>query len=432
MKKHSKFSALILTALFCASSIIGCGSDSKSSLDSNKTTTNLEESSTEQVNLTFSIWDSNQKTAMENIAKAFTKENPNITVTVEVTPWDQYWTKLQASATGGTMPDVFWMHPEKIYDYVDGSMLMDMTDRIKSSELDLANYPEFINGDFNVNDKQYGIPKDYSTVGLWYNKDIFDAAGIAYPDDTWTWDTWMDTAAKLTNKDKGIYGMLAPCNGQNYYYNLIWQNGSDIISQDEKDSLYDDPKTIAAIQYATSFIEKGYSPTTSDFANTTADQYFESGKAAMITAGSWMTGEYLAVDGLNCDVAPMPKGTQRGSICGGMGYSIAANTKHPEESWKFMEFLAGEEANLIQSKSGAAISAYKGTQEPWVAGFSTIDAQVFVDASEYGYSSQYCSSRDDWSTVETDMMTQIFSGTLEVKDGCKQLADTIQQILDNE
>lgn len=430
MKRLRKVTSLVFALLLCVVMAAGCSSNSGGNKET-KAVDGAQTGTGEKVELTFAIWDANQQAGMQAMADAFMKDNSNITIKVEVTPWDQYWTKLNAAATGGNMPDIFWMHPEQIYNYVEGNALMNLSDKINGSTIDLTKYPQFIVDDFNIKNVQYGIPKDYSTIGLWYNKDLFDAAGVAYPDDTWTWDTWMSAAEKLTNKDKGIYGMLAPCNSQNYYYNLIWQNGSDVINKDETDSLYDDPKTIDAIKYAVSFINKGFSPTAEDFANTTPDQYFESGKAAMITAGSWMANEYLSIDGLNIDVAPMPKQAQRGSICGGMGYSIAAKTKHPEEAWKFVEYLGGMDANIIQSKSGAAISAYEGSQEPWAEGFPKIKAQVFIDAADYGYSTQYVESRRDWVTLEEDIMTQIFTGSISAEDGCKQIADQVQAILDN-
>ncbi|MGX7419326.1 ABC transporter substrate-binding protein [Carnobacterium gallinarum] len=383
-----------------------------------------------KVDLTFSIWDSNQKAGMEDMAKAFMKENPSTKVTVEVTPWDQYWTKLQAAATGGNMADVFWMHPDQVYSFAEGNALLDMTDKIKASSVELSNYPEFVTRVFDIDGKQLALPKDYSTVALWYNKDLFDAAGISYPDENWTWDDWMSASEKLTDKDKSIYGMLAPADGQNFWYNLLWQNGSDIVSKDGKKSLLDSEKSIEAIKYGVSFIEKGYSPSTSDFANTTPDQYFESGKAAMITAGSWMSNEYLSIDGLNVDLAPMPKKEQQGSVASGMGYGIAANTKNPDEAWKFVEFMGSKEGNLIQAKSGAAIPAYKDTQAPWVEKFPTIDAQVFVDAETYGHSSMYVESRVDWVTIEQEWMMDIFSGKVAVEKGAKEMTKEIQAAMD--
>ncbi|MGM0125300.1 multiple sugar transport system substrate-binding protein [Enterococcus sp. AZ194] len=384
-----------------------------------------------ETTLKFQIWDTNQKAGMEKMAEAFTKENPKIKVEVEVTPWDQYWTKLQAAATGGNMADIFWMHPDQVYTFEEGGAMLDLTDKIKDSAIDMSKFPEYITSGYNIGDKQYAIPKDFSTIGLWYNKDLFDAAGVSYPDDTWTWDTWMDAAKKLTNKEKGIYGMLAPANGQNFWYNLVWQNGSDLISKDGKKTMLGDPKTVEALKYGVSFIEKGYSPTTADFANTTADQYFESGKAAMVTSGSWMANEYLSIDGLHADVAPMPKGTQRGSVSSGMGYAIAANTKHEDEAWKFLQFLAGDEANKIQSKSGAAISALEGTQQPWVDSLPDINAKVFVDAADYGYSSMSTPSRAAWVETEQEYANQIFSLSIDVEKGCQEMAQKAQSEIDD-
>lgn len=383
-------------------------------------------------NLTFQIWDKNQQKGMEEIAAAFTEENPDIKVSVEVTPWDQYWTKLQAAATGGGMADIFWMHPDQVFNFAEGDAMLDLTDYVKDNNVDLSKFPEYIVKGFEIDEKQLAIPKDYSTLGLWYNKDLFDKAGISYPDDSWTWDTWMEAAEKLTNKDEGVYGMVAPADGQNFWYNLVWQNGSDIISEDGKKIMLNDPKTVEAIKYGVSFIDKGYSPTTSDFANTTPDQYFESGKAAMITAGSWMANEYLSIEGLNIDVAPMPKNVDRGSVSSGMGYAIAANTKHPEEAWKFLEFAASKEANLIQAESGAAIPALEDTQQPWVDSFEAINAQVFVDAESYGHNLMYVPTRAAWVGTEQDYMLRIFSQEIGVEEGCKEMAEQIQSEIDED
>ena len=418
MKKRIKNITMLFFGILTLTLLVACGGKSDTASSSNETI------------LKFQIWDTNQKSGMEKMAEAFTKENPTIKVEVEVTPWDQYWTKLQAAATGGNMADIFWMHPDQIYTFEEGGAMLDLTEKIKENKTDLSKFPEYISDGYNVNGKQYAIPKDFSTIGLWYNKDIFDAAGVAYPDDTWTWKEWMSAAEKLTDKEKGIYGMLAPANGQNFWYNLVWQNGSDLISEDGKKTMLGDPKTIEALKFGVSFIENGYSPTTADFANTTADQYFESGKAAMITSGSWMASEYLSIDTLNTDVAPMPKGEQRGSVSSGMGYAIAANTKHEEEAWKFLAFLSGEKANKIQAESGAAIPALEGTQTPWVETFPKINAQVFVDAAEYGHASMNTPSRASWVETEQDYANQIFSLAIDVEKGSKEMAKKAQSEID--
>lgn len=414
------FTAIAAATVIGLSGMTACGGSEEAKEDSG------------EVTLTFALWDKLQKDGMEQMAAAFEKENPGIKIKVEMTPWDQYWTKMQASGAGDTLPDIFWMHPEQVYEYANGGKIMDMSELIEnSSDVDMSKFPQNVVNDFNIDGKQYAIPKDYSTFGLWYNKDIFDEKGVAYPDDTWTWDTLQEAAEKLTDKEKGIYGLLVQYNTNDAAYHYIWQNEGDIINEDETKSGFDDPATVEAIQYMVDFIEKGYSPSMSDYANTTADQYFESGKAAMHIGGSWMCSEYTSIEGLNCDVAPLAQGKQRAGLCGGMGYSISANTKHPEEAWKFMEFLAGEEANTIQCESGAAISAYEGTQQSWVDGFPNINAQVFVDAADYGFSSQYCETRSKWVDTENEYLTQVYSLQLPVEEGCKELAEKMNEVLAN-
>lgn len=384
------------------------------------------------VTLTFELWDSAQQDGMEQMAEKFEEENPNIHINVELTPWDQYWTKLQAAATGGNLPDVMWMHPEQVYTYARGGMLMDLTPMTEDGSVDTEKYPSNVVDGFRVDEKLYAVPKDYSTFALAYNKDLFDAAGLAYPDDTWDWNTLKDAAAKLTDKDKGVYGLCVEYNTNDAAYHYIWQNKGDIINKDETKSMWDDPNTVDAIKYMVDFIEKGYSPTMEDFANTTSDSYFESGNAAMKVAGSWMLTTYDTFPDLHYDVAPLPKGKVRADLCGGMGYSIAANTAYPEEAKKFVEFLGGEEGNLIQCQSGAAISAYEGTQDAWINKFSNVNAKVFVDAAKYGKSSEYCSTRSKWVDIESDYMTQVFSLQMPVEDGCSQLAEEMNAVLDEQ
>ena len=425
MKKYNKYIASILVVTLSILLLAGCGTNQEAGTGGGTQGKGTE--------LTFIIWDTNQAQGMQDMIDAYKEIEPDVTVKLEVVPWDEYWMKLQASATGGNMPDIFWMHPEMVYVYTEGEALMDMSTLIPESDIDLGNYPEFIGAGFNIDGGQYAIPKDYSTLALWYNKDLFDAAGVSYPDDTWTWEDWYNAAGELTNPDEDVYGSIAQANSQDYYYNLVWSNGGDIVNAEETKSLYGEQNVIDALEFGYSFIESGYAPTTADLTNTTAYQRFESGKVAMILAGSWYAIQFLDVDGLNIDVAPIPlnkEGGTRGTACGGMGYSIAANTKYPDEAWGFVEYLGSYEANVIQAQSGAAISAFEGSGEEWTKGFPQINAQVFVDAAEYGFSTQYVPSRAEWRMIEEDWMSQVFDGTVPVAEGATRAAEEIQLVLD--
>lgn len=194
------------------------------------------------------------------MADEFEGKNPGIKIDIQVTGWSDYWTMLEAAATGGSLPDTFWMHSNEIYRYASNGMLMDLTDKInKSDDVKLSNYPEGLVKIYNLNNKQYAIPKDYDTIGLWYNKTMFDKAGISYPDETWNWDKLYEAAKKLTTGDGKQYGFLAPLHNQEGYYNFVYQNGGTIIT-DDKVSGYDNPKTIEAMKYYVRFVSEGLSP----------------------------------------------------------------------------------------------------------------------------------------------------------------------------
>ena len=133
------------------------------------------------VTLTYAIWDVNQAPAFQEIADKFNEQHPNITVKVEVTPWDQYWTKLETAATGKTLPDLFWLNASNIQKYAKGNMLLPITEQADLEGMDLTKYPEALVQTYTIDDELYAFPKDFDTVGLWYNKEIFDHAGSRLP-----------------------------------------------------------------------------------------------------------------------------------------------------------------------------------------------------------------------------------------------------------
>ena len=237
MKKNRMLS-VIWAASMCTF-LVACGGSAGNNSDSGNSGNNPG-------TLSVSIWDNNQLPGLRSIMEDFTNET-GIPVDIQVVPWDQYWTLLEAGAQGGTLPDVFWMHSTYSQRFMRNDMLLDLTDRIAQSDvIDPDNYYQDVLGLYQYDGKTYAIPKDYDTIALWYNKTMFDEAGISYPDETWTWETLADAAAKLTNKEKNIYGFASPAAyNQDGYYNLIYDMGGYILNEDKSASGWDAPETIA-------------------------------------------------------------------------------------------------------------------------------------------------------------------------------------------
>ena len=193
MKKLKRAVPVLLTAALLMALLAGCGaSDGKT-------------------HLTFQIWDVNQRKGMQAMCDAYTAQHPDVEIEVQVTSWNEYWTKLEAAAESNTMPDIFWMHTNQLLYYADFGMLADVTDLYSDVE---SNYYESHFSDISrsnasgSNGRLYGVPKDKDNGMLVYNKEMFDAAGVAYPTDDWTWEDLADASQKIYDAT-GKYGFMA-------------------------------------------------------------------------------------------------------------------------------------------------------------------------------------------------------------------------------
>jgi len=406
----------------------GNDNDQQQSNNGNKNSSNDQPA--KKVELRFGLWDSNQAKGLQVMADEFTAANPDISINIEVTGWTDYWTMLEAGATGGSLPDVFWMHSNEIYRYASNEMLLDLTDRIgSSSQVDMSKFPQGIVEIYNHQGKQLAVPKDFDTIGLWYNKKLFDAANLDYPDETWTWDDLYDAAKALT-KD-GVYGFLAPLHNQEGYYNFVYQNGGTIITNDKK-SGYDDPKTIEALEYYVKFVRDGLSPEI--YGDAERAEALQNGLVAMGLFGSWNLSGFTANEFLsqNFDVAVLPKQANQASIYNGLGYAIAHNTEHPDEAWRFVEYLGSKEGQERQAELGIAISAYVGTAEKWISSNDTFNIKAFVDMVDYGVIRPYSNTTIVWEDRAYEALRPAFTGEQSVEEAARNAARLMNESLSAE
>ncbi|MDD2970992.1 MAG: sugar ABC transporter substrate-binding protein [Lachnospiraceae bacterium] len=416
-------------------SMAGCGSQTSESAapaaDSGTEAAATEGTETATVSpdtLTVAVWDKNQEPGLTQIVNDFTAET-GIKAQIQVTPWEQYWTMLEAGATGGSLPDVFWMHSNEITTYSEYEMLLDLTDRISSSEtLDMSKFPKEIVEIYNYDGKQFAVPKDYDTIALWYNKTMFDEAGITYPDDTWTWDDFADACKKLTKEDGSQYGYaLKPSNNQDGWYNMVYDMGGEIITPDRTKSGMDEEGTIKALEFVSGLVKDGYTPAYEVMTENNPEALFEAGKVGMITMGSWMLAELCNNDYVkaNCDIAVLPKDTatgRRASIYNGLGWAAAANTDKPDEAWALIEYLGSQKAQQKQSDLGIVISAYEGSETNWVKAYPDFNLQAYLDMTEDMVIRPYSKHTTVWEDMISEKLIEAWNGTKEVKDICAEIA----------
>lgn len=384
--------------------------------------------------INYSFWDENQRPAVEKNIADFNKQYPNVKVTVNVTPWAQYWTKLQTQAESNSLPDVFWMNGPNVTLYASNDMLEPLDGIIAGGQIDPANYPESLNNLYTVDGTQYGVPKDFDTIGLFYNKAIFEKAGVELPTESWTWDDFRTAAKSISDKLKGegIYGVSTGlAGGQEGFYNTILQAGGTIISDDKKSSGYDTPEAAEGLQFWTDLIADGSSPTLQQLSDTEASVWFNSGRSAMIWTGTWSVSLFKESEfAADFDVTHLPQGKQRATVIHGLANVVAANSPNKEAALAFAAYMGSEEAQLTQATMGAANPAFIGTNGAFVDSVPGWNLQSFIDSAE-DYAVAYPVSKDTqrWNEQETALLPAAFSGERPVAEVAGELATKMNEIL---
>jgi multiple sugar transport system substrate-binding protein len=411
-------------AVAAAALLAGCSSTTGSGSDATADT-NLS------ATISYAFWDSNQKPAMDALIKDFNKEYPKIKVTEQITPYQNFFTKLQTQGSSKTLPDVFWMNGPNFQLYASNGMLEPVGSGIKPS-----NYPAALNELYSYDGKQYGAPKDFDTIGVYYNKAIFDKAGVAYPTAGWTWDEFHQKAKEISDKLKGdgIYGVASGlAGGQEVYYNTILQAGGSIISKDGKKSGYDDPKSIAGLQFVRDLVADGSSPTPSQLSDTPQDQWFINGKSAMFWSGTWVNAELLGSpikDSIA--LAPLPKDERNATVIHGLANVVAKDSKNKPAAVAFQNYLAGKKAAEIQAEMGAANPAFNDTQQAFVKS-APWDLNIFLtEANDSSFPYPISKNTAAWNKLESDLLPDAFDGKRPVAEVAKELASKMNAALAKE
>lgn len=426
MKKTlKKLVTLGLAVVVVAAMVTGCaGNGDKGS-----------KSKEEKVELVMSVWDSDQEPVMKEMGEAYTKLHPNITIKTQLTTWNEYWTKLEAGVTGGAAPDIITMNVLHVEDYADAGVLMDLTEAESKSDLKVHdNFPEPLVEGYTVDGKLYAVPKDFDTNAVFYNKEIFDNAGVAYPGDNWTFDDFRKKCEEL--KAAGLPNGAFPTainrnSGQTTYNAAVFANGGYFLSEGNKESGWADPKTIAGVQPWVDMVQDGLSPSLKQMADTDPDAMFQGGQLAMYLSGNYMIMSYNKTLEGKYGIAKRPAFNGKDTdIINGLGFSVSAVTKYPEEAQDFALWMGGKEAQTIQGKSGTVISARNDCQELFLDTHKDLKLQVFLDNVPNTYLLPHCKSTAELGKVEKVYLDQVWEGKMELKDAGEKIKKEQDIILD--
>jgi multiple sugar transport system substrate-binding protein len=358
--------------------------------------------------ITYWLWDSNQQPAYQACADTFEKENPGHTINIVQRGWDDYWSTLTTGFVSGTAPDVFTDHVSKYPDFVAQNQLLPLDDKVSDVAFD-AYAPGLADLWVAQDGKRYGLPKDWDTVAIFFNKDMVKAAGLTEHDlDNLTWNpqdggTYEKTIAHLTVDTHGLRGDEPGFDKDHVkVYGLGLSGSGAQVGQTEWSTYagttgwtatdtnpwgtsynFNDSRFQETIAWWASLIDKGYMPPLEATVGASMNDSFGAGKAALNVQGSWMIGTYYGYKGVDVGIAPTPIGTsgQRASMLNGLADSVWAGTKNPDGAVKWVKFLGSKECQDIVAKAAVVFPAITTSAEITKKAYAAkgIDVSAFTD-----------------------------------------------------
>jgi fructooligosaccharide transport system substrate-binding protein len=355
-----KKSLLMLLMLIVAASllVVGCSSSSEETKGSEEKPEVKTPATTEEEEVVLQLWihQTNEKETQFYLDRAAEfNEAHKGKIRVDVAPpiideGSSYNDAINAALVAGNLPDLIKLDGPFVASYAASEVIMPVGQYY--TDADLEDYVDSIIEQGSFNGELYSLGAMESSVSLYYNKEIFEAAGIEAPtsvEDAWTWDEFFAVAKQLTTEDQ--YGLNLFMNygvGEWLTYMglpFIWSNGGDVLSPDgtTAEGYFNGPETVEALEFIQKLFTEGV------VSISPSQMQFEEGNAAMALGGPWIAISTEEA-GLDYGLMPYPRSKVAKSPSGSMAYAVTTQTKHPEEAAKFMLWMTDKESTIRLSE----------------------------------------------------------------------------------
>ncbi len=328
----------------------------------------------------------------QNLDK-FQQSHPNIKVNYSPINGD-YPTKMRANVASNTVPDVFYLQPNMASEYISNGKLQNLSPYMAHDNVSPNNYYPSLLSPFACTKGQiYGIPKDWNSLGVFYNKTMFQTAGLTAPSSNWTWSDMQTDAQKLTKNPgspNSVYGISMSPDLSRWGAFLIASGGS-VLNKDGTQATFNSQQGVSSLQYYDSFLKNNTGTLPTGVGAPWNGDAFGKQRVAMAIEGGWLI-PYLAqqYSSVQYDIAPLPVAPngKRANLIYTNAWAAYSGTKHPEAAWELIKYMTGTDVQTSQLNAGFALPTLKSlANAPYFAnhpGFKTL-----FGAATYGYADYY-------------------------------------------
>lgn len=368
------------------------------------------------------------------ILESFKEANTDVALTYEYVPWQQYWEKLNATLAAGNPPDVWNTAPTFYYEYILRNQLADITDVIEQN-IDMSTFHETALSGYDFQQRYYGIPRNIVTTVVYFNKTLFEQAGVEPPplDGDWTWADMLEKAQALTSDE--VWGTQALQSAW-WLDEAIMGNGGEIFLGEFRRDLegmtanYDSEIAVSTYKYFADLInvhEVAYPA--GEFEGMGSP--FMTSKVGMVYDLNWGPHTYQDAP-FDWDLTMMPRGSAEQLTYGGAdGLVVSQATQAVDASWKLISWLiepATGGAFLTDSGAMPVIKTDEVTQG-YLQTFPDKNIQALVDSAAIARNT-YTLGFNEWKTALQDELDQAFLGQKPVEQMCIDANAAVNSALD--
>jgi multiple sugar transport system substrate-binding protein len=372
--------------------------------------------------------------AVEELVKRYNGAQDKVTVQMEIMPWDVFYQKLLPSLSSADGPDMVAMDTAQMAQYADRGVLAPL-----DSYYDDADAKNLVTPAVDATaykGVKYGVPMNFTTVLLYWNKEMFKAAGLDPEKPPATWEEFADAARKTTKDTNGDgkpeqYGLaIADHETVPMWPILLWQNGGGVVSPDGTKAMLDDPATVEAMEFWRGLVVTDkVAPI--GLGGADADKLFQSKKAAMEIVGPWMTTGFKEA-GIDFGLAMPPAGKEKVTLGTSVAFNVnkRAGEAKTNAAKEFMKFWNSKDSQVYWSvnsgfpPSRTDIPADALAANPYVAEFAKYaqDSRFFL------------ANVRDFQKVNEDIfepaLQQVLNGKGSTQDLFGKASTEIQTVLD--
>jgi len=378
----------------------------------------------------FSSWQSNpsEKRLTDSLLQSFAKKYPEYKVKFELIPGN-YSEKIQLMLGTHSAPQVFYIKDFVAPSYLRYDVLQPLNEYIdRDTSFDIDDfYPQFLNA-FKKNGIIYGLPKDFGCFVLFYNEDMFKAAGLSDPPKDWTeLEEFSERLTKDINGDGKIdqFGIVIEPSIDKLIPFVFQNNGG---FQDTAGNLtLNTPEFMGALKYYYGLYEKGIATIPSEVSMNNTEEVFGRKRAAMVVSGGWFVPQLKdQYKDVNYKVAFLPKGKQMTTIAFTVSYSSPKENSLKEESWNLLSYLTGKEGMKVWTSSGIAMPTRKSVaaQLDYV---THPEYRVFMGSVDFAKVFQV-DYNERWYSITQSAMQAIFYEKADIAQKLKQMENDIKTL----